>query len=122
VNANYAMPIVKIVTTAAAQENARRAREKDKMKTIWKYSTGLRELDNTIVFAMPEGATVLSVGNQDENLYLWAEVDATAKPESRSFCVRGTGHPFTGDEGRFIGSVIFMGGSLVFHVYELKEE
>lgn len=93
------------------------------MRTIWKYTTGLRELDNGIGFAMPAGAKVLSVGNQNENLCLWVEVDDTAKtiPESRSFRVVGTGHPLSGDEGRFIGSVLFLGGSLVFHVYELKE-
>jgi hypothetical protein len=88
------------------------------MKTIWKYDTGLRALDNTIGFAMPEGAKVLSVGNQHQRLCLWVEVDDQGKPESRAFCVRGTGHPLTGDEGEFIGSVIFMDGALVFHVYE----
>lgn len=89
------------------------------MRTIWKYSTGIRELDNTIGFTMPEGARVLSVGNQYEKLCLWVEVNDSAELESRSFCIRGTGHPFTGYEGKFLGSAIFMDGALVFHVYDV---
>jgi hypothetical protein len=94
---------------------------------VWKYSKPLPEIDDVIEFQMPRGTKVLSVGNQHETLTFWCEVDSSQPPETsaRRFRVAGTGHPL--DEfggflrGRFLGTVQFMGGSLVFHVYAEHE-
>ena len=99
------------------------------MKTIHKYSIPGPELSDVITFDMPTDAKVLSVGNQRECLCIWAEVETDtidpknkAKPmmSVRLFRVAGTGHPLEVGLplGRFIGTVMFANGSLVFHIYE----
>jgi hypothetical protein len=92
------------------------------MKTIWKF-TLMPDLshDYLIGVPMPRGAVVLSVGNQMEEICLWAEVDTEATKEERAFEVHGTGHQMHQDMGvsrKYIGTVMLRGGSLVFHVYE----
>jgi hypothetical protein len=69
---------------------------------------------------MPVGAKVLTVANQRNHLCIWAEVHVDAGMETRRFAIRGTGHHMQGDEGRFIGSVMFRDGDLVFHVFEAR--
>lgn len=90
-------------------------------KSVWKYATPLRELDDVLVIDMPAGAVVLSVANQREHLAVYAEVcpgQRTTTPHR--FRIAGTGHPIDMEPGqRFIGTVLFADGDLVFHVYEL---
>ncbi len=95
------------------------------MKTIWKMFKKLSELDDWIMFNVPAGAKVLSVGNQREQLCVWFEVDPAALRGKQFFRVAGTGHPVHvpcpfGDltVGDFIGTVLFSDGELVFHVYK----
>lgn len=69
---------------------------------------------------MPHGARLLSVGAQGDDMVVWAIVDPQAKAVVRRFAVYPTGltevpaHP-----GRFLGTVMFEGGRLVFHVFEV---
>jgi hypothetical protein len=72
---------------------------------------------------MPKGAHVLSVGVQgDDEMVAWALVDPDAEKVVRRFAVYPTGlvevspHP-----GRFIGTVMFERGRLVFHVFDVGE-
>lgn len=97
------------------------------MTTIWKMFKKLDELDDWIEFSLPVGAKVLSVGNQREQLCLWFEVNTTKDlPKTRHyFRTAGTGHPVNVPHpidavkvGRFVGTVFFSDGELVFHVYE----
>lgn len=89
------------------------------MKTIWKY-----ELDpKSLKIKMPKNAKILSVGEQYGNICLWAEVDPTPvlEKKDRIFEVFGTGHKIYEDMGverKFIGTVKFENGALMFHVYE----
>jgi hypothetical protein len=93
------------------------------MRTIWRYSWDLSELDDIIVTKMPSNATVRSAGTKFGNdLCIWAEVEPDNPLESRYFLVRGTGHPFSGREGNFIDTVIYKNYNLVFHVYEYNGE
>ncbi len=84
--------------------------------TIWKFPVALAQLDDEIVISIPAPAEVLSVGEQFGQFVLWARVNPEAKQVHRVLCVRGTGHPFKGNEGLFIGTVQLSNG-LVFHVF-----
>lgn len=85
---------------------------------IYKYTMPQHE---NVVLDLPKGAQVLSVLNQREDLVLYAKVDPdTSEIEPQQFAVRGTGHRFTGEEGTFIGTVSFMGGSFILHVFHRK--
>lgn len=87
-------------------------------RTIHKYN--LLPGEPGYCLMLPEGAKVLAIGNQNELLMLWAEVDPDAALEPRHFVTYSTGHPMPDDPGTYIGTTIFMSGSLVWHVYETK--
>lgn len=82
---------------------------------IWKYV-----IKPKTRLKMPSGATILSVAAQGEQVCLWAAVD----PESKDHHL----HKFVGvptgdsvpDDGTYLGTVFLAGGSLVFHIYEIK--
>lgn len=69
---------------------------------------------------MPVGAKVLTVQVQNGVPCLWAECNHAACV-SRTFLIRGTGHPIDDDiEKEYIGTIQLYGGSLVLHVFEIK--
>jgi hypothetical protein len=86
------------------------------METIYKYP--LRLLADEITLLLPSGAEVLSVGTQGSEIMIWARVHTNHVDEKRTFVVRGTGHPLTGQEGRFIGTV--QQEPFVWHIFERK--
>ena len=67
---------------------------------------------------MPIGAKVLTAHEQRDEICLWAEVDPSAKKETRNFEVFGTGHAMPEGKRRYIGTVHMSGGAFVFHVFE----
>ena len=92
---------------------------------IYKYTLE----DQTSTVQMPEGAKVLSAHTQRESICIWALVDPSKPMTLRTFKVIGTGwdieeaefgQPLTHLE--FIGTVLLSGGSLVFHVFEEKND
>lgn len=83
------------------------------VRTIHKY---VLPFFDRVPLRMPADANVLSVGEQGGRVCLWAEVDTDTYAETRAFCLRGTGNPLDGTEGRFIGTVQI--GLFVWHVYE----
>ena len=86
------------------------------MKTIYKYTLNI---EDTQVVALPPDATLLSVGEQNGQLQLWAMLDSTAAVITRHIRIFGTGHPVNEDTKlSFIGTVITMDGRLVWHVFE----
>jgi hypothetical protein len=91
-------------------------------RTIHKFallSGGITEV------VMPVGSVVLSVHNQGERLTLWAEVDdghPISEPVERVrkiFFAAVTGGLVPKGPSRFLGTVLFHGGSYVAHVYEM---
>lgn len=66
--------------------------------------------------AMPIGARVLSVGNQNGHLCLWAMVDPSKEIEPRGFSIIGTGNRIVVDPGPFVGTVQI--DQFVWHVFE----
>lgn len=83
------------------------------MKVIFKY---ILRISDQVLFYLPEGAKILSVQGQGEELVLWAIVDPSKSVEPRMFSVYGTGNPFQSDHARYIGTAQV--NELVWHVFE----
>lgn len=88
------------------------------MKTIYKYP--LQTVDEPQL-NMPRGARVLSFHSQNDQPCIWALVDPDEPVQLRRFYLAGTGQPFKYNPAslRFIGTALFMGDTLVFHLFEI---
>lgn len=80
-------------------------------ETIWKF----RLTDVTNVVNMPACATVLTVGEQDGHITLWARVNPKYTQQPRTFHVVGTGCDVPETAGAHIGTAFI--GRFVFHVF-----
>jgi len=84
------------------------------MKTIYKYEVS--PFNNEMF--LPVGAKILSVGEQDNRIYIWALVNPDlAAQTQRHIHAYGTGHPMEDSRQLFIGTVQMKNG-LVFHFFE----
>jgi len=86
------------------------------MTKIYKYTIILAEYQTIQV---PKGATILCAQMQNDNLWVWAEVDTNPERETedRDIYVYGTGHEMYYDiPQRYISTVQDRG--FVWHVYE----
>lgn len=87
-------------------------------KTIWKFD--LEFLDMQPI-KMPENAEILSVGEQDGKLKIWALVKPDNAKVTRDFEIFGTGHNVYCDMGierKFMGTVQMKEHGLVWHIFE----
>jgi hypothetical protein len=84
---------------------------------VFKY---LIPVDDEPTVRLPLGARILSVGQQNGVMFLWALVNpGEQRTERRTLRVAGTGHEIADvDELQFIGTVHMHGGALVFHIFE----
>lgn len=83
--------------------------------TIWKFK--LEPEDEQILF-VPQGAQILSVKTQHGIPCMWAEVDPNAPKISMAVRILGTGHLLDDlEDFRFVGTVLTMDDSLVWHFY-----
>ena len=87
------------------------------MKTVHKYAI---DIDDEVAVDMPSGAQILHVGDQYGRLCIWALVDPEAREVPRRFRIAGTGHRIADPVGPHVGSVLFSGGALVLHLFELE--
>jgi hypothetical protein len=96
------------------------------MRTIHKIAVALDMLRDVLELDLPVGAVPISVGNQNEKLCIWYITDERTSSggkdiERKLFRVAGTGHPldayFPVEKEKFLGTAIFMNGSLVIHVF-----
>lgn len=86
------------------------------MKTIWKFP--IRVVDSQVV-EMPFDAKILCVQVQQGAPCLWALVDTEAIKSSRRIYIYGTGKPIPDNiDMKYIGTFQYLGGSLVWHVFE----
>ncbi len=88
------------------------------MRTVFKYEFSITD---EVEIAMPLGAVVLHVGQQgigQTRICLWAEVDTQQPDETRTFYVRGTGHPLPEADVAHVGSIV--GNPFVWHVFEAR--
>ena len=84
--------------------------------TVYKYQL---TIDDKQEILMPEGAKILSFENQHEIPVIWAFIDPVVVKTAREFRMVGTGYLITEDNLRFIGTALFRGGVLVFHLFEV---
>ena len=89
------------------------------MKTIWKYPITIGADEE---FVMPKGSTVLHFGVQNDEPRIWVLIDTNAENESRRFVTYGTGHPIKHANLEHIGTILMWNDSLVWHLFEVKEE
>lgn len=88
------------------------------MSTVFKYPIPINDESE---IHMPRGADIICVDVQNGLPHLWARVDPEAPIVVRHFRMAGTGHPLNDDEvGKHIGSVQLRGGTLVFHIFEIR--
>lgn len=86
---------------------------------VWKYELPFEDNSDLL---MPQGARLLSVGIQDHAPVLWAQVNVNAPKVLRRVAMVGTGHERDDLNGcPFVDTVQFVGGTLVFHVFDLGE-
>lgn len=67
---------------------------------------------------MSEGAQVIHVAAQFENICLWAVVDITRPIVKRRIGVIPTGMDFISEGTQYLGTAMLQGGNLVFHIFE----
>jgi hypothetical protein len=85
-------------------------------RTIWKYPLIHTSLPQEI--KVPVGADLLSVGEQDGDIVLWAAVDPDCEPTAtRQITIVGTGKTIPDGILRFIGTVQKQSGT-VYHIFE----
>ena len=67
---------------------------------------------------MKIGAEIIHLGEQNDDICMWAVVDPEAEDTKRYFHVVGTGNEFDPSDKKYIGSAQVSGGKFVFHIWE----
>jgi len=87
------------------------------MKAVWKFQVPSTD---TFSLTMPIRAQILSVQAQHGGPMIWCLVDPLAPTESRTFRLAGTGHKIE-ELVEYIGTFQMFDGTLVGHLFEIKE-
>lgn len=86
------------------------------MRKIHKYQ--LKNADEVVSF--PFGSNILTVHQQHNEVYVWADVDSREPVrENRRFALRMTGESVPTD-GTYLGTVHLNDGRHVIHVFEVS--
>lgn len=88
-------------------------------QVIWKYVLDVRDRQE---LQMPQGAQILCVQSQNDNVCLWALVVMRIPCVPRFIEIIGTGNPILSGmrtERVYIGSAQTSGGRFMWHVFEL---
>lgn len=89
-------------------------------ETIYKYPV---PLEDRFELELPPRAGVVHFAEQDGEVFVWVRLNPEARKETRTFYVRGTGHPLP--EGRVLGHVgtcFHRGGEFVWHLFQDQGE
>lgn len=89
------------------------------MKVVYKFEIPF--LDH-ITLPLPKDAELLHFASQGGAPMIWALVDPTQPQQDRSFRLAGTGHPIEEEGLTFVGTAMFGGGALVFHLFEIGDQ
>lgn len=84
------------------------------MHVIWEFPLAITDRQD---IRMPIGARILSVGNQEDVLTLWARVDPKAKLVPTTIAIYGTGNPIGTPESDEVHIGTVQMGPLVWHCY-----
>jgi hypothetical protein len=90
------------------------------MRTIYKYPINYGA--ERFVLEIPQYANLLTIQQQGDffNPCMWFEVDDSYEKEKIEFILVGTGHERPDDSHKYLGTAMFAGGKLVFHIYTKK--
>jgi hypothetical protein len=97
------------------------------MKTIWKYPLVIKDFQE---INLPENAEILTVQVQNYIPCLWALVDDDPEKDQKMYKIRiaGTGHTMSdyllnsGEEYKYISTFQLDNGSIIFHVFLIKNK
>jgi len=84
------------------------------MSVVWKFVIE----DPETPVSMPARADILHVASQEGKVCIWALVDPSAPKVERRFVVVVTGDSVPPYCGRFHGTVLLHGGTVVLHVWD----
>ena len=85
------------------------------MSAVWKVPL---QMEGQQLIKMPVGAELLTVQVQNDQPQIWARVDPTAPVADRRIIMVGTGHQFTDDDHKYVGTFQLMGGGFIGHVFD----
>lgn len=87
------------------------------MQRVFKYPVPIGDHFSVL---LPQGAKILRFANQHEQACLWCLVDPDAQLQARAFRMAGTGHQISepAENLAYVGTELFQGGMLVFHLFE----
>lgn len=88
----------------------------DHLSVVWKFPLTFGDVTE---HRMPAGARVLATAVQGGLITLWVAVNPDGSHEVRRFGVYATGEPLPSGAKVHVGTVLFDGGTYVFHVFEL---
>lgn len=83
------------------------------MRTIWK---AVLDIADTQTIKVPKGSWFMTAREQGDDICVWFTCDPEQPLEDVVIEMRGTGY-WAPHGGRYLGSGIIHGGSLVFHVF-----
>jgi len=84
------------------------------MLKVFKYPI---KIEDNIEISLPEEAQILTVGEQNGIICVWALVNPEKPSIKRNFRLAGTGHPIDTDKLFYHGTAQIL--NLVFHLFEI---
>lgn len=88
-------------------------------RIIYKYVLWPEPTNNILI---PRDGKIISIQIQNDKPVMWVLVDPIKPEIKRTFEIIPTGLKFDYDCKEYIGTFQVDGGSLVFHVFEVKNE
>lgn len=86
------------------------------MKTVYRYPL-LGSGMFSVIKSIYKGAVPLHVGIAQDQICIWFQINTDNEFEERKIHIRGTGQPFTGEEGAYIGTIITP-SNMVWHYFD----
>ena len=90
------------------------------LRRVFKYILDFSRSD-IVNIDLPKDAEILTIDMQFGSLQLWALVDPLKPLQKRIFRMAGTGHPIENENLDYINTFQEMGGSLIWHIFEIRE-
>lgn len=85
---------------------------------IHKISIPVRDTLNALSIMMDEGSEILSAANVNEELAIWYTTNPLKARKKRTLFLVCTGELVPERVKRFIGTVAFLEGAYILHIYE----
>jgi hypothetical protein len=88
-------------------------------RSVWKFKVPIGNRPSFETVMMPARSEIVHVGNQGDDVYAWAIVDAAeTEPEKRRLGAFPTGFHVETQSAAYVGTTELYGGTIVVHVFE----